>query len=215
VRVILLGPPGAGKGTQAHFICEHFSIPKISTGDILRQEIATGSKRAEKLKKIMDNGDLVEDKIIIEIVKDRLKQDDCKQGFLFDGFPRNIEQAKNLVDQGINVDFIIDILVDDIEIIKRLSGRRIHLDSGRTYHIDYNPPQIEGRDDLTGDELVQRDDDQEQAIRNRLQIYHKSTQPLLDWYQDFFENNSNKLIKINGMQPVEEIKAQILSIFAS
>lgn len=215
MRVILLGPPGAGKGTQAHFICEHFSIPKISTGDILRQEIATGSKRAEKLKKIMDNGDLVEDKIIIEIVKDRLKQDDCKQGFLFDGFPRNIEQAKNLVDQGINVDFIIDILVDDIEIIKRLSGRRIHLDSGRTYHIDYNPPQIEGRDDLTGDELVQRDDDQEQAIRNRLQIYHKSTQPLLDWYQDFFENNSNKLIKINGMQPVEEIKAQILSIFAS
>ncbi|WP_370291734.1 adenylate kinase, partial [Thalassolituus sp.] len=178
MRVILLGAPGAGKGTQAQFICEKFSIPQISTGDMLRAAVAAESELGLKVKEIMETGGLVSDEIIIGLVKERIQQDDCVNGFLFDGFPRTIPQAEAMLEAGVAIDHVIEIDVADEEIVKRLSGRRVHQGSGRVYHVVYNPPKTEGKDDETGEDLIQRDDDQEDTVRKRLAIYHDQTAPL-------------------------------------
>ena len=173
MRVILLGAPGAGKGTQAQFICEKFNIPQISTGDMLRAAVKAGSELGLKVKEIMETGGLVSDGIIIDLVKERIAQDDCKEGFLFDGFPRTIPQAEAMIEAGVDIDYVLEIDVDDEEIVQRLSGRRVHPDSGRVYHLIYNPPKVEGKDDETGDDLIQRDDDKEDTVRKRLSIYRQ------------------------------------------
>ena len=187
MRLILLGPPGAGKGTQAQFICEHFDIPQISTGDMLRTAIREGSELGQKVKATMDAGQLVSDDLIIALVKERIAQSDCANGFLFDGFPRTIVQADALKDSGVVLDHVLEIAVNDEEIVKRLSGRRIHPASGRVYHVDFNPPQQPGRVDDTGDALIQRDDDLEATVRARLGIYHEQTEPLVRYYRDWAE----------------------------
>lgn len=179
MRLILLGPPGAGKGTQANFIKEKFGIPQISTGDMLRAAVKAGTPLGVEAKKVMDAGGLVSDDIIIGLVKDRLQEDDCKAGYMFDGFPRTIPQADAMKDAGVPIDFVLEIDVPDSEIIERMSGRRAHLASGRTYHIKYNPPKVEGKDDVTGEELVQRDDDKEETVKKRLDVYHDQTKPLV------------------------------------
>jgi len=184
MRIILLGPPGAGKGTQAQFICEQFGIPQISTGDMLRAAVAAGTPLGQQAKAIMESGGLVSDDIIVGLVKERLEAPDCEGGCLFDGFPRTIPQAQAMVDEGISIDHVLEIAVSDDEIIKRLSGRRVHLGSGRVYHVDYNPPVDSGVDDETGEPLIQRDDDQEDTIRNRLSVYHDQTRPLVDFYRE-------------------------------
>ncbi|MEK9654562.1 MAG: adenylate kinase [Halieaceae bacterium] len=183
MRIILLGPPGAGKGTQAQFICQRFAIPQISTGDMLRAAVAAGTELGRQAKAIMDDGGLVSDDIIIALVKERLTEADCAQGCLFDGFPRTIVQAQAMIDEQIAIDHVLEIAVSDEEIIKRLSGRRVHPGSGRVYHIDHNPPVQAGRDDETGEALVQRDDDLEETVRKRLGVYHEQTRPLVDFYQ--------------------------------
>ena len=182
MRVILLGAPGAGKGTQAQFICEKFSIPQISTGDMLRAAVKAGSELGLKVKEIMETGGLVSDEIIIDLVKERIQSDDCANGFLFDGFPRTIPQAEAMIEAGVDIDYVVEIDVDDEEIVKRLSGRRVHPNSGRVYHVIYNPPVNEGKDDETGEDLIQRDDDQEDTVRKRLSIYHDQTAPLVSFY---------------------------------
>ena len=182
MRLILLGPPGAGKGTQAKFICEKYAIPQISTGDMLRAAIKAGTPLGLEAKKVMDVGGLVSDDIIIGLVKDRLLQDDCKSGYLFDGFPRTIPQAEAMKSAGVALDFVLEIDVADSEIVERMSGRRVHLASGRTYHVKFNPPKVAGKDDETGEDLIQRDDDKEETVKNRLKIYHAQTQPLVDYY---------------------------------
>ena len=205
MKVILLGPPGAGKGTQANMIKQKFDIPQISTGDMLRSAIREGTKLGVTAKKIMDTGGLVSDNLILSIVKERISQNDCKKGYLFDGFPRTIAQANGITTSGIVVDYVIEIQVNDEQIIKRMSGRRVHLDSGRTYHIEFNPPKIEGKDDKTGDELIQRDDDQESTVRKRLDVYKKETAPLVNYYNQLSTDTNSKLryITVNGMQNVK------------
>ena len=183
MKLILLGPPGAGKGTQASFICEKYGIPQISTGDMLRAAIKAGTPLGVEAKKVMDIGCLVSDDIIVALVKERLLKDDCKSGYLFDGFPRTIPQAEAMKSAGVAIDFVLEIDVADSEIIERMGGRRVQLASGRTYHVVFNPPKVAGKDDLTGEDLIQRDDDMEETVRNRLKIYHSQTQPLIDYYE--------------------------------
>ena len=212
MRVILLGGPGAGKGTQAGFIKEKYQIPQISTGDMLRAHVKAGSELGIAAKKIMDEGGLVSDDIIMGMVKERILDDDCKNGFLFDGFPRTIPQAEALQAAGVPIDAIVEIDVPDEEIIKRMSGRRVHLASGRTYHIMFNPPKESGKDDETGEALIQRDDDQEDTVRARLNVYHEQTKPLVGFYTGLAGNgaeNAPKYHKIAGVGGVEDIKQAV------
>jgi len=212
MKVILLGPPGAGKGTQANAIKQKFDIPQISTGDMLRSAIREGTELGVTAKKIMDTGGLVSDDLILSIVKERISQNDCKKGYLFDGFPRTIAQANGITTSGVVIDYVIEIQVNDEQIIKRMSGRRVHLDSGRTYHTEFNPPKIEGKDDETGDELIQRDDDQESTVRKRLDVYKKETAPLVNYYNQLSTNTNSTLryISVNGMQNVKYVTKDIL-----
>lgn len=212
MRLILLGAPGAGKGTQAQYIAEKYNIPQISTGDMLRAHVKAGTELGQAAKKIMDEGGLVSDDIIMGMVKERITQDDCKNGYLFDGFPRTIPQAEALKSEGIELDYVVEIDVDDDEIIKRMSGRRVHPGSGRTYHVVFNPPKEEGKDDVTGEPLIQRDDDQEETVRKRLDIYHSQTKPLVDFYSGWVESGeaaAPKYVKIPGVGGVEDIRDAI------
>ncbi len=212
MRIILLGAPGAGKGTQAQFITEKFGIPQISTGDMLRAAVKAKSELGMQVEQVMASGGLVTDEIIIALVKERIKQDDCAAGFLFDGFPRTIPQAEAMVDAGVDIDVVLEIDVADDEIVKRLGGRRVHLDSGRVYHVEYNPPKEEGKDDVTGEDLIQRADDSEDTIRNRLSLYHEQTKPLVDFYQERAAAGvSVRVVKVNGIAKVDEIRDEILS----
>lgn len=208
MRLILLGAPGAGKGTQAKFICEKYGIPQISTGDMLRAAVKAGTPIGLAAKKVMDAGGLISDDIIISLVKDRLLHDDCQAGYLFDGFPRTIPQAEAMR-SAVKIDFVLEIEVADSEVVERMSGRRVHLASGRTYHIKFNPPKVEGRDDVTGEPLIQRDDDKEETVRKRLEVYHSQTQPLLDYYRQWFatgDRDAPKCRKIAGVGSVDQIK---------
>ena len=214
MRLILLGGPGAGKGTQANYVKDKYQIPQISTGDMLRAAIKDGTELGKKAKGYMDSGGLVPDEVIIGLVKERIKKADCQKGFLFDGFPRTIPQADAMKDAGVAIDAVVDINVPDTEIIKRMSGRRVHLASGRTYHITFNPPKEEGKDDVTGEALIQRDDDQEETVRNRLDVYHAQTEPLIDYYKNWESSGKSaapKYIRIEGVGKVEEIRDQIYS----
>ncbi|MFC3678921.1 adenylate kinase [Bacterioplanoides pacificum] len=213
MRVILLGAPGAGKGTQAQFICEKFDIPQISTGDMLRAAVKAGSELGLKVKEIMETGGLVSDDIIIDLVKERIQQDDCGNGFLFDGFPRTIPQAQALLDSGVEIDHVLEIDVADEEIVKRLGGRRVHPGSGRVYHVVYNPPKVDGKDDETGEELIQRDDDQEETIRKRLAIYHEQTAPLVSFYKDLQAKGgaAPKYSHVPGVGSLEQITASVMT----
>lgn len=211
MRLILLGGPGAGKGTQANFIKERYGIPQISTGDMLRAAVKAGTELGKQAKKVMDSGGLVSDDIIIGLVKERIKEPDCQKGFLFDGFPRTIPQADAMKNAGVTIDAVVDIDVPDAEIIKRMSGRRVHLASGRTYHLVFNPPKQEGKDDVTGEDLIQRDDDKEETVRKRLDIYHSQTEPLVDYYKKWESSGADgapKYIRIEGVGKVEEIRDQ-------
>jgi len=213
MRLILLGGPGAGKGTQATFITEKFNIPQISTGDMLRAAVKAGTPLGLKAKEIMDAGGLVSDELIIGLIKDRLAQDDCDNGYLLDGFPRTIPQADAMKENSIDVDFIVEISVADSEIIKRMSGRRAHLASGRTYHVTYNPPKVEGIDDVSGEALVQREDDKEETVKHRLEVYHQQTEPLIEYYQEFAdsrEDDAPKYVAIDGIGSVDSIRDNIL-----
>ena len=213
MRIILLGAPGAGKGTQAQYICEQYGIPQISTGDMLRAAVKAQSELGKKVEKVMASGGLVTDEIIIALVKARIEEEDCKDGFLFDGFPRTIPQASALLESNILIDVVLEIDVQDDEIVKRLSGRRVHLDSGRVYHIVYNPPKNEGFDDVSGEELIQREDDQEETVRNRLKVYHQQTKPLVEYYAQLSSLESNiRVIKINGLAKVDSIKEEIFKM---
>ncbi len=213
MRIILLGAPGAGKGTQAKFITEKAGIPQISTGDMLRAAVKAGTDLGKQVEEVMNSGGLVTDEIIIALVKERIAQNDCSNGFLFDGFPRTIPQAQAMVDAGVEIDLVLEIDVDDEEIVKRLSGRRVHLDSGRVYHVDYNPPAVAGKDDDTGEDLIQRDDDKEETVRKRLAVYHEQTKPLVNFYKDQEKQGTGvKVISVNGVAPVESIKNQIADL---
>ena len=217
MRLILLGPPGAGKGTQAKFICEKYGIPQISTGDMLRAAIKAGTPLGLAAKKVMDVGGLVSDDIIIGLVKDRLLQDDCKSGYLFDGFPRTIPQAEAMKSAGVALDFVLEIDVADSEIVERMSGRRVHVASGRTYHVKFNPPKVAGKDDETGEDLIQRDDDKEETVNNRLKIYHAQTQPLVDYYNAWSatgDAKAPKCRKIAGVGTVDQIRSAALAALA-
>ena len=209
MRIILLGGPGAGKGTQAQHLTEKFGIPQISTGDMLRAAIKAGTELGLAAKKVMDAGQLVSDDIIIGLVKERVAQDDCKQGYLLDGFPRTLPQADAMKENGIDVDCVVEIDVPDDEIVKRMSGRRVHLASGRTYHIIYNPPKVEGKDDQTGEELIIRDDDQEATVRERLGIYHKQTKPLIDYYRKDEAEGKVNYIQVDGTLSVTAVSEAI------
>ena len=214
MRVILLGGPGAGKGTQANYMKEKYGIPQISTGDMLRAAVKAGTPMGVEAKKVMDAGGLVSDEIILGLIDERLKQDDCKNGYLFDGFPRTLAQADALKDKGVIVDAVVEIDVDDGEIIKRMSGRRVHMDSGRTYHVVFNPPKEEGKDDETGEPLIQRDDDQEETVRARLGVYHDQTEPLINYYSTWSasgEAGAPGYVKINGIGKVDEIRDAIFA----
>lgn len=214
MRLILLGGPGAGKGTQANYIRERFGIPQISTGDMLRAAVKAGTPLGIEAKKVMDAGGLVSDDIILGLVKERISEDDCANGFLFDGFPRTLAQANSLRDQGVAVDAVVEIDVDDEEIIKRMSGRRVHPDSGRTYHLVFNPPKVEGKDDETGEPLVQRDDDTEETVRKRLQVYHQQTEPLIGYYSKWADQggaDAPRYIRIAGIGKVGEIRDSIFA----
>lgn len=209
MRIILLGAPGAGKGTQAQFIMEKYGIPQISTGDMLRAAIKAGSPMGLEAKKVMDAGQLVSDDIIIGLVKERIAQEDCKGGFLLDGFPRTIPQADAMTENGIDVDHVIEFDVPDEEIVKRMSGRRVHPGSGRVYHVVFNPPKVEGKDDVTGEELVIRADDEETTVRKRLAVYHEQTKPLVDYYSTAAERGANQYHKLDGTQAVDAVSEQI------
>jgi len=214
MRLILLGPPGAGKGTQAAFIKEKFGIPQISTGDMLRAHVKAGTELGVAAKKIMDEGGLVSDDIIIGMVKERITQDDCGNGFLFDGFPRTLAQADALRDAAIYVDAVVEIDVADEEIIKRMSGRRVHLGSGRTYHVLFNPPREEGKDDVTGEDLIQRDDDKEETVKSRLKVYHDQTEPLIHYYSQWSAEGGEgapRYVKVQGIGGVDEIRDRIFT----
>ena len=212
MRLILLGGPGAGKGTQANYIKERYQIPQISTGDMLRAAVKAGTELGQKAKAVMDSGGLVPDDVIIGLVKERITQPDCKKGFLFDGFPRTIPQADAMKDAGVAIDAVVDIDVPDQEIIKRMSGRRVHLASGRTYHITFNPPKVDGKDDVTGEPLIQRDDDKEETVRKRLEVYHNQTEPLIGYYKKWESSGdaaAPKYIRIEGIGKVDEIRDNI------
>jgi adenylate kinase len=211
MRVILLGGPGSGKGTQAQFIAERFGIPQISTGDMLRAAVREGTPLGLEAKKIMEAGLLVSDPIILGLIKARISTDDCKNGFLLDGFPRTIAQADGLAELGAGIDHVLEIAVDDEEIIRRLSGRRVHPASGRTYHIAFNPPRRENRDDETGEPLVQRKDDNEETVRNRLAVYHEQTKPLIGYYLKKSQEGLLNYSTIQGIGEVQEITAKILA----
>ncbi|MFO1435972.1 MAG: adenylate kinase [Gammaproteobacteria bacterium] len=211
-RVILLGPPGAGKGTQADFICTQFGIPKISTGDMLRAAVKAGTPLGMAAKKIMDAGGLVSDEIILGLVKERIQQPDCANGFLLDGFPRTIPQADGLRNMGVNIDRVVELTVADEEIVSRMSGRRVHPASGRTYHVIHNPPRVADKDDATGEPLVQRDDDKEETVRRRLQVYHQQTRPLVDYYQKF---KDTKYTCVDGVGEVGAVRDRIMMIMRS
>ncbi len=212
MRIILLGAPGAGKGTQAQFLTKKYNIPQISTGDMLRAAIKAGTEMGKMAKAAMDAGQLVTDKIIIGLVKDRIAEDDCKNGYLLDGFPRTLAQADAVTNAGIQIDAVIEIDVPDSEIVQRMSGRRAHLASGRTYHVVYNPPKVEGKDDETGEDLVQRDDDKENVVLDRLKVYHELTSPLIGYYKDQASHNSNlKYITVDGTAHIDEVETAIVS----
>ena len=211
MRVILLGAPGAGKGTQAQFICERFGIPQISTGDMLRAAVKAKSELGMQVEQVMASGGLVTDEIIIALVKERIQEDDCRSGFLFDGFPRTIPQAVAMVDAGVPIDVVLEIDVADEEIVKRLGGRRVHPNSGRVYHVEFNAPKVAGKDDETGENLIQREDDQEDTIRTRLGVYHEQTEPLVKFYENIQRQGQPvKVIKVSGIAAVDSIKEQIL-----
>lgn len=212
MRVILLGAPGAGKGTQARFITEKFGIPQISTGDMLRAAVKAGTPLGLKVKGVMESGGLVSDDIIIDLIKERITQPDCARGFLFDGFPRTIPQAEALREAGVNIDHVLEIAVDDEEIVSRLSGRRVHPASGRVYHTEHNPPRVAGKDDETGEELIQREDDKEETVRHRLSVYHSQTKPLVDFYGKLAETTGTpKYSRVEGVGSVDEITAKVLA----
>ena len=214
MRVILLGAPGAGKGTQAQYICKEFGIPQISTGDMLRAAVKAETPLGLAAKEVMDAGRLVSDDIIIGLVKERLEQPDCVNGCLFDGFPRTIPQAEALRDSGVDIDHVVEVAVDDEEIIERMAGRRVHLASGRTYHIIYNPPKKDGFDDQTGEPLIQRDDDRESVVRDRLSVYHEQTEPLIHFYSSWVKNHpatAPSMNRVQGVGQVEEIRDEIFS----
>ena len=218
MRLILLGPPGAGKGTQAAYLMEKYNIPQISTGDMLRAAVKDGTDLGLEAKKFMDAGGLVPDTVIIGLVKERINQDDCSNGFLFDGFPRTIPQANALNDAGVDIDYVIEIDVNDEEIIKRLSGRRVHLESGRTYHVLFNTPKVEGIDDISGEPLVQRDDDKEETIKKRLEVYHEQTELLIGYYSDLartLTGHAPKYKKFKGIGSLESIRDQIFKALDS
>jgi len=215
MRIILLGAPGAGKGTQATFIKEHFNIPQISTGDMLRAAVKAGTPLGLEAKSYMDSGGLVPDAVIIGLVSERIKEADCKNGFLFDGFPRTIPQADAMKEAGVTIDYVVEIDVPNSAIVERMSGRRSHPESGRTYHVKFNPPKIEGKDDVTGENLVQRDDDQEETVQKRLEVYHDQTKPLVDYYANWASSGiagAPKHVKVNGLGEMNSIRD---SIFAS
>lgn len=214
MRLILLGGPGAGKGTQAGFITQKYAIPQISTGDMLRSAINAGTAQGLAAKAVMDRGDLVSDDIIIDLVKERLRAPDCARGFLFDGFPRTIPQAEAMRHSGIDIDHVIEIVVEDAAIIDRMSGRRVHLPSGRTYHVKYNPPKAEGRDDLTGEALIQRDDDKEETVRKRLDVYRQQTVPLVAYYARWAaegDGRAPRYHRIPGLGTVEEVRDRVFA----
>lgn len=210
MKIILLGPPGAGKGTQANIIKQHFNIPQISTGDMLRAAVKAGTPLGKEAKKIMDAGELVSDEIILGLVKERITDDDCANGYLFDGFPRTIAQAEGMQSSGIGIDAVVELQLDDAEIIKRMSGRRIHPASGRSYHVVFNPPRVENRDDETGEPLVQREDDREDTVRKRLEVYHSQTAPLIRYYSDKAAEGSVKYLPVNGADDVNAISETII-----
>ena len=209
MNLIILGPPGAGKGTQAAFIASEQNIPHISTGDMLREAIKNGTELGLQAKAVMDAGNLVSDELIIELVKERISQEDCKTGFLFDGFPRTIPQAEALQENNVDINGVIELVIADEEIIKRMSGRRIHLASGRTYHVDFNPPKQPGLDDETGEELIIRKDDEPETVKDRLKVYWTQTQPLIEYYSNFKNASDFKYLTVDGTLTVEEIKNNI------
>lgn len=210
MKVILLGPPGAGKGTQAQFVCRAHGIPQISTGDMLRAAIASGSTLGRRAKAVMDAGELVSDDIVVGLVQERIAAPDCAQGFLFDGFPRTIPQAQAVVDAGIAIEYVVEITLADEEVVRRIAGRRIHEPSGRVYHVDFNPPRVDGRDDDTGEALVQRDDDREETVRERLAVYRRQTAPLVDFYRDLAGSSPLRYRTVDGMGDVDRIRGEIL-----
>jgi adenylate kinase len=217
MRLILLGPPGAGKGTQAGFIKERFGIPQISTGDMLRAAVKAGTPLGLAAKKVMDAGQLVSDDIIIGLVKERLKEPDCANGYLFDGFPRTIPQADAMKSAGVRVDVVLEIAVPDADIIDRMSGRRVHAASGRTYHVRFNPPKVAGADDVTGEPLIQRDDDREDVVKKRLEVYHAQTSVLVGYYSKWAANGdagAPRYAKVSGVGPVDEIKQRVFDALA-
>ena len=212
MRAILLGAPGAGKGTQAQYIAEKYGIPQISTGDMLRAAVKAKTELGLQVEQVMASGGLVTDDIIIALVKERIQEPDCANGFLFDGFPRTIPQAQAMIDESVEIDVVLEIDVPDDEIVKRLGGRRVHLNSGRIYHVEFNPPKVEGKDDETGEDLIQRDDDKEGTVRNRLAVYHEQTEPLVNFYTELSSAGNNvHVIKVNGVASVEQIKSEIIA----
>ncbi|MBK5931380.1 adenylate kinase [Halochromatium salexigens] len=214
MRVILLGGPGAGKGTQAGFIKTHFNIPQISTGDMLRSHVKSGTELGQAAKKIMDEGGLVSDEIILGMVKERISEPDCENGFLFDGFPRTLAQADALKEVGVPIDAVVEIDVPDEEIVKRMAGRRVHPASGRTYHVEYNPPREEGKDDETGEALILRDDDKEETVRARLKVYHEQTEPLIAYYSAWAEKGGDgapSYLRVDGVGEMDEIRDKIIT----
>jgi len=214
MRLILLGGPGAGKGTQAGFIKQHFGIPQISTGDMLRAAVKAGTPLGIAAKKVMDSGALVSDDIIIGLVKERIKEADCANGFLFDGFPRTIPQADAMKAAGVGLDYVVEIAVDDAEIIDRMSGRRVHVASGRVYHVKFNPPKVPGKDDMSGEDLIQRDDDKEETVKKRLAVYHDQTKPLIGYYGDWAKSGAPgapKYVCIQGVGKMEQIRDEIFA----
>jgi len=218
MRLILLGPPGAGKGTQANFIKEAYGIPQISTGDMLRAAVKAGTPLGLAAKKVMDSGGLVSDDIIIGLVKDRLTAPDCANGYLFDGFPRTLPQADAMKDANVAIDYVLEIAVPDAAIVERMSGRRVHVASGRTYHVKFNPPKVAGKDDLTGEDLIQRDDDREETVTNRLAVYHAQTEPLLGYYMKWSASGdarAPKCRKVDGMGTVDAIRIAALAALSS
>jgi len=209
MKIILLGPPGAGKGTQAEIICKNFSIPHISTGDMLREAIANETTIGKQAKEIMDAGNLVPDKVIISLVKERIENDDCKNGYLFDGFPRTIPQADALENQEIFMDIVLELTIEDKLIINRMSGRRIHQPTGRSYHLEFNPPKEDGIDDFTGERLIQREDDKPETVKNRLEVYREQTNPLIVYYRSKSVQTDLKYIEIDGSRAMDEVSSQI------
>jgi adenylate kinase len=214
MRLMLLGPPGAGKGTQAGFIKERFGIPQISTGDMLRAAVKAGTPLGVEAKKIMDAGKLVSDDIIVGLVRERLKQPDCAKGYLFDGFPRTIPQADALRSSGVPLDYVVEIDVGEDDIIRRMSGRRVHPASGRNYHVQFNPPEVPGKDDVTGEPLVQREDDREETVKKRLDVYRRQTRPLVEYYSKWAaqtDPRAPKYVKISGVGPVEQVRDRVFA----